>query len=150
MSLDQDAVRHYAHVFEAITPESLDELEVLLADGVLFRDPFNTLHGKRDFMRVFEHMYETCTEPAFQIHDIGFGEHAAYLRWTMTAKLKSWPRTALHFEGMSEVMTDTEGHISAHIDHWDSASQLLACLPGIGWLIRRILKLFQLGPATEG
>jgi hypothetical protein len=45
---------------------------------------------------------------------------------------------------MSEVHFDANGAISQHIDHWDSASQLLSDLPYIGWITRRILRLFRL------
>ena len=50
----------------------------------------------------------------------------------------------LDFEGMTEVHANDDGMITAHYDHWDSASQLLAKLPFAGVLVRRILKLFVL------
>ncbi|MGB1106503.1 MAG: hypothetical protein ACPG36_08450, partial [Candidatus Puniceispirillaceae bacterium] len=53
------------------------------------------------------------------------------------------PRTTLDFEGVSEVHVDEDELIAAHIDHWDSASQLLARLPVIGMLLRPVLRLFR-------
>jgi len=44
---------------------------------------------------------------------------------------------------------DQQGKISQHIDHWDSASQLIRHLPVIGAIIRPILKLFQLKPVKK-
>ena len=49
--------------------------------------------------------------------------------------------------GMSEVHFNHDGYVIAHIDHWDSASQLLARLPVIGTIIRPVLKLFRVRPA---
>jgi len=48
---------------------------------------------------------------------------------------------------MIEIHVDADGKISKHIDHWDSASQLLRYLPVIGAIIRPILKLFRLKTA---
>ena len=53
------------------------------------------------------------------------------------------------FEGMSEVHVNPQGLICQHIDHWDSASQLIRHLPVIGVIIRPILKLFQLKPVKK-
>jgi hypothetical protein len=45
---------------------------------------------------------------------------------------------------MSEIHFNDDGLVTKHIDHWDSASQLLQTLPYIGWITRRILRLFRL------
>ena len=45
---------------------------------------------------------------------------------------------------MTEVHANDKGLITAHYDHWDSASQLLAKIPYVGALIRPILKKFVL------
>ena len=70
------------------------------------------------------------------------GEQRAYLRWRMSGRVKSWPHTDLGLEGMSEVHVGKDGLVCLHLDHWDSASQLLARLPFIGALLRLILRLF--------
>jgi hypothetical protein len=44
---------------------------------------------------------------------------------------------------MSEIHIGEDGLIIAHIDHWDSASQLLAKLPVINVLINPILRRFR-------
>ena len=51
---------------------------------------------------------------------------------------------SVRFTGMSEVQFNDAGLVTAHFDHWDSAHQLLAKLPVIGWLVRRLLTLFAL------
>ena len=99
---------------------------------------------KNGFRAVFDHMYSVCNDPAFDITDIAHSKQASYLRWRMTGKLKSWPYTDLNFEGMTEVRCDTNGLITHHIDHWDSASQLLQHLPIIGLFTRVIRRLFKL------
>ena len=142
-------VNAYARAFTALTSDNVERLYDLVADDVFFTDPFNVIHGKDGFRRIFDHMFETCTDPRFTVSDVAHSTTASYLRWQMTGKLKSWPYTTLLFDGMSEVHVDQKGKISQHIDHWDSASQLMRHLPVIGMIIRPILKLFQLKPVKK-
>ena len=142
-------VSAYVRAFTALTPDNVEKLYDLVADDVFFTDPFNVIHGKCGFRRIFDHMFETCTDPRFTVSDVAHSDTASYLRWRMTGKLKSWPHTNLLFEGMSEVHVNPKGLICQHIDHWDSASQLIRHLPIIGAIIRPILKLFQLKPVKK-
>ena len=137
----------YVTAFTTLTPDNVETLYELVAEDVFFADPFNVIHGKAGFRQVFDHMYETCIDPRFTVSDVAHSKTASYLRWQMTGKLKSWPHSKLLFEGMTEVHVDLDGKICKHIDHWDSASQLLRFLPFIGALIRPILKLFRLKSA---
>ena len=43
-----------------------------------------------------------------------------------------------------EIRIDANGRISHHIDHWDSASQLLMVLPVIRAIIRPVMRLFRI------
>ena len=149
MAKKTHSVNSYVKAFTALTPDNVERLYDLVADDVFFADPFNVIHGKDGFRRIFDHMFETCTGPRFTVSDVAHSEIASYLRWQMTGKLKSWPHTNLLFEGMTEVHVDQRGKISQHIDHWDSASQLIRHLPVIGAIIRPILKLFQLKPVKK-
>ena len=138
------SIEAYAHAFGEVTEENLPDLVAMTSPDIIFSDPFNTIYGQEGFRHVFDHMYKTCDDARFDITDIAHGNTASYIRWRMIARLKSWPRMDLDFEGMTEVHTDKNGLITAHYDHWDSASQLLAKLPVVGALVRRILKLFVL------
>ena len=142
-------VDDYVLAFATLKPNNADDLYDLVANDVFFTDPFNVIHGKDDFRRIFDHMFETCTDPRFTISDVAHSDKASYLRWQMTGKLKSWPYTNLLFDGMTEVHVNKQGKITKHIDHWDSASQLMRHLPVIGSIIRPILKLFQLKPTRK-
>ena len=138
------AITHYAKAFADLTPESLDALVAMADDKIIFTDPFNRVEGRKGFHHVFTHMYDTCHDPRFDITDLAHGKNASYIHWRMTAKLKSWPHMDLDFTGMTEVHANDDGMITAHYDHWDSASQLLAKIPYVGALIRPILKKFVL------
>lgn len=134
----------YANAFAEMTPESVNSLKSFLADDVLFTDPFNELHGQDAFVSIFEHMFAVMTEPRFEILDVSSSDRAGYIKWRMTGALKARPSLSINLTGMSEVEFNTDGLVTAHYDHWDSAHQLLAKLPVIGWLVRRLLKVFAL------
>ena len=142
MSGSQHSADRYGEAFAKLPPDTLEQLCAMVSDQVYFSDPFNQITGKAGFRAIFDHMYDVCHDPAFDITDIAHSKQASYLRWRMTGQLKSWPHTKLNFEGMTEVRCDMNGLITHHIDHWDSASQLLARLPFIGALLRPILRLF--------
>jgi len=143
-TLRHKAIGRYAEAFAGLTEDNLEVLVAMASDDIVFTDPFNRIEGRAGFRHVFTHMYETCDDPRFEITDLAHGKDASYIRWRMTARLKSWPRMALDFTGMTEVHANHQGQITAHYDHWDSASQLLAKIPYIGAIIRPILRQFVL------
>ena len=139
-------IHRYVSAFAALQPDTMDDLMATVETDIHFVDPFNDVTGHDGFRAIFDHMFATCDSPKFHILDVAIsqdsGETRGYLRWRMSGRLKSWPRTDLNFEGMSEIHIGPNGLIGAHFDHWDSASQLLARLPVIGAIIRPILRLF--------
>lgn len=139
-----DMIEAYVAAFTSLRADNIDALLTLIDEDVRFSDPFNDVKGKAGFRGIFEHMFKTCDKPCFTVTDIAYSDHAAYLRWNMTATLKSWPKSALFLSGMSEIHMREDGLITAHIDHWDSASQLLGKLPIVNILIRPILRLFKI------
>ena len=144
MQSHETLIQAYVDAFVGLTPANADNLYSLVTDDVFFSDPFNQITGKAGFKQVFDHMFETCVSPKFIVSDVAHSDGTSYLRWRMTGKLKSWPHTKLNFEGMTEVHVNSEPKISKHIDHWDSASQLLQHLPVIGSIVRPILRMFRI------
>ena len=146
-----DIITRYADAFAALTPDNMNKLMATVSADIRFVDPFNDVTGRDGFRAIFEHMFATCEAPRFHILDIAIstdqGNQRAYLRWRMSGRVKSWPHTDLGLEGMSEIHLSKDGLVCLHLDHWDSASQLLVRLPVIGTIIRPVLKLFRVRPA---
>ena len=136
--------KSYAKAFAEMSPETVQDITYFLSEDVTFTDPFNEVHGQASFIAIFEHMFMVMTNPRFEIQDVSCSEQAGYIKWRMTGGLKARPSFAIDLTGMSEIHFNDAGLITAHYDHWDSAHQLLAKLPVIGWLVRRLLKLFAL------
>lgn len=132
----------YADYYARISPDTLGELSEMLDNNVVFIDPFNKLHGKDVMVSVFEKMFDTMTDPQFEILDIAYSDDRAYLKWRMTGIVKAAPKMPFDLIGMSEVEFNEAGKVVLHHDHWDSASQLLSHIPYVGWIVRRICRLF--------
>ncbi len=139
--MDKAAIQRWATAFETLSPDTLDALIALADPNIRFKDPFNDVTGHAPLRAVFAEMFETCETPRFTIRDIAYGEKAAYIRWEFSFTPKVMRRRGPWvIEGMSEVTTSPDGRITSHIDHWDAATGILARLPGIGGLIRWILR----------
>ena len=132
-----DAAKRWAEFFETLTPSSLDRLESLCAPEVRFRDPFNDHTGVDAVRRVFETMFDTLEEPRFSVTRIAVDGDTAFLSWFFTFK-RANSRKAWRIEGVSEVIFDETGRVTAHLDHWDASQQFYAKLPLIGAMIRFI------------
>lgn len=137
--------RTWAEAFAAPMPQGIDALLALAAEDVRFADPFNDVRGKPALREILEDMVARCEDPAFAILDVGAGDKAGYIRWEFRFRPKG-RRDMWTFSGMSEILADDAGLVTAHIDHWDSGSQLYAKLPLIGWPVRRIAKSLSVTP----
>lgn len=139
--------RAWAEAFVAPMPDGLDRLLNLATDDVRFADPFNDVRGKAALAAILNDMVENTLDPTFEVLDVAASDKAGYIRWRFDFKMKRRPKgPPWRFEGMSEIQFDENGLVSAHLDHWDSGPQLLAKLPGIGWINRRILKALAVTP----
>ena len=134
----------YASYFERISPDNLDELRALLADDIVFIDPFNKLYGPDKMVAVFDKMFDQMTNPAFEVLDVVSSQDASYMKWRMTGIVNAAPQMPFDILGMSEIRFNAAGKVICHHDHWDSASQLLAKIPYIGAVIRPVLATFVL------
>ena len=136
----QHPIHNYALLFSQLTPDNLSGIADLLSDEIVFSDPFNLTRGRDKFIRIFQHMFDVMENPKFEILDLSFSSRAGYIKWRLTGKVKRWRRISINITGMSEVVNDESGLITAHYDHWDSASQLLVFIPVLGlptvWLLR--------------
>jgi steroid delta-isomerase len=113
-----------------------EQLAAVAVDDVHFSDPFNDIRGLGPLQRVFEHTLTHVRSVSFTVHDTAWSDMTAYVRWTMTGRLRVIGDWCV--AGVSEIRFADDGRVASHIDHWDAASQFFGRLPVIGWLLRRI------------
>ena len=143
-SASQHPIHNYALLFSKLNPDNLSELAELVSDEMVFSDPFNLTHGRDKFICIFQHMFGVMENPKFEILDVSISTRAGYIKWRLTGKVLKWKHIPIDITGMSEIINDEAGRITAHYDHWDSASQLLAFIPVLGLTTGWLLNLFRL------
>lgn len=142
-----DRARAYTRFHETIALDTLDALDGLCAPDVRFVDPFNDLSGLAAFRGVYEHMFAVLDDPVFVIEDTAISGRTAYFKWVFSARAKGWGCPPVRLVGMTEARYDAAGLVSAHIDHWDAASQLYGRLPVLGGVFRWLGRRFRVPPA---
>ena len=125
----------YARFWEALSADTLDGLADVMAPGVRFRDPFNDVRGIARVREVFAETYRRLQDVEVRVTDVAAGREACYLRWSFAYRIG---RSRRHWQlaGLTEVRFDDDGRVTAHIDHWDAASQVYEKLPVIGGMLR--------------
>ncbi len=132
--MTSNALAAWGEAWERLTPETIPALLALADPAILFRDPFQEIRGREGLDRMLRHMFATVAEPRFTVTDRAEGAEAGYLRWVFT--IASGP--VRRIEGVSEIRFGASGLVAAHLDHWDSGSQVYARLPLLGAVIRAV------------
>lgn len=135
----QRRLAEYAAFFEGITPERLGQLDQWFSPDARFKDPFNDVQGLEGIRRVFEHMFATCREPRFLVHDVAEREGIGYVYWDFRADVGPRKRSRkLFIRGVSRVTLATDGRVTSHVDFWDAGKYFYERLPLLGSLLRAV------------
>lgn len=130
----------YADLLLSLRPETLPEMRRVTTEDVRFKDPFHDVQGRGAMLAVVEHTFSGVADVEFTIthrclHPQG---NIGFLRWRVSGRLHKLNGRPWSAEGITEVHLDTQGLVTAHIDHWDAASGLYETLPVIGPILRLI------------
>lgn len=127
----------YVDLLERLCPELLPELRLVTSEAVRFRDPFHDVEGRGALLAVMESMFHDVGDLVFEVRhrcmapDGGVG----FIAWRLSGRLRRLGNRPWTVEGMSEIHMDTQGLVTAHIDHWDAASGLYAHVPVLGGIL---------------
>ena len=135
----QQPLAAYVKLFEEMTPQSVYLLDNYFTPDAVFQDPFNDVQGSEAIKRIFQHMYESCEQPRFVVHSSALSGDMAWIHWDFSFSFRQRP---MNIAGASMVRFNENGLVTEHIDYWDAASQVYEKLPLIGWLVRRLHRLF--------
>lgn len=133
--VDRDTVAAYCAFWQGLSRDTLGTVDRFMAPDVRFRDPFNDVRGLDRVKALFAHLYAMLAEVGIEVEDVALSGRTAYLKWRFVYRLKSGQR--FDIEGMSEVRFGPDGKATAHLDHWDAASQFWERIPVIGFLLRQ-------------
>lgn len=136
--VDRPTADAYCRFWQGLTADTLDGVDTFMAPEIRFRDPFNDVRGLDRVKALFAHLYSMLAEVSITVDDIALSGPVAYLKWRFVYRLKSGQR--FEIVGMSEVHFGPDGKATAHLDHWDAASQFWEQIPVIGFVLRQAKK----------
>ncbi|MDH3977625.1 MAG: nuclear transport factor 2 family protein [Gammaproteobacteria bacterium] len=136
MSYEDERLQRYVQYFEALTLDSLSQLDEVMTGDVFFSDPFNEVTGLEPTRNIFIHMFAELDEPRFRVSSAAVAhgnEQTGLLSWTLEAMSRGAP---LRIEGMSEIKFAPDGRVCSHVDHWDAARQIYEGVPLLGAILK--------------
>lgn len=137
-------LNRWADWWAQLGPDAIDGIDLLAAEDLEFRDPFNHVHGREALARIIRHMYRSIPDTRFEVIDVALSSRipgAGIMHWHCTGQMAAWPGLRLDFPGMSHiVLTDDRQAVAKHHDYWDSGKHFHARLPLLGGLIRAIAR----------
>jgi len=126
--------------YTGLTRDNLPALLALYGEQATFKDPFNEVRGRAAIERVFTHMFDTLTEPRFEVTTCTCEGDTAFLVWNFHFRRDGGG--AMLVRGASHLTLQADGRVAMHRDYWDAAEELYAKLPLLGglmrWLRRRL------------
>lgn len=131
------AVARISAYFEALSPQSLADIDTLYTPNARFKDPFNAVQGVPAIRGIFEHMFQSLHQPRFVVTQQVVDGTQAFLVWEFRFRFKRFDTTTEQvIRGGSHLVLAPDGRISDHRDYWDAAEELYEKLPGVGSLMR--------------
>ncbi|NIO42088.1 MAG: DUF2358 domain-containing protein [Burkholderiales bacterium] len=125
--------------YEGMSPESVRNVSEIYAADAYFKDPFNEFNGVDKIEGVFRRMYQQVDAPRFVIRGWSGTDKDGFVVWDMHFRsryMRGSGEQTIH--GVSHIHFDASGKVSYHRDYWDTAEELYAKLPVIGWFVRRL------------
>lgn len=129
--------------YQELSPESLARLPEFYGEDAFFKDPFNEVRGIAAIQRIFVHMFEQVTAPRFEIVESIEDAGGAMIVWEFHFSRRGRKDEPQLLRGVSHLRFGADGKIDYHRDYWDAAEELYMKLPVIGWLMRRLQRLFR-------
>ena len=141
MNITDPRTLRLVQFYETLSPSTLDELALVYADTVQFKDPFNAVQGLAPLRKIFLHMFDGLESPKFLITEaISQGEQA-FLIWDFEFSRKGLP-SPMRIHGSTHLRYGPDGRVVWHRDYWDAAEELYHHIPVLGglcrWLQRRL------------
>lgn len=133
-----ESMASMARYFNALSPETLDQLGDVYSPAVEFKDPMHETRGVSELRKVFEHMFQQLKGVTIQVEDAHGDERTGFLLWTMDYQFRGKPRS---ITGTSHLKFAPDGRVISQHDHWDASFPIYGEFPVVGLAMRGIRKL---------
>ena len=130
-----------ANWFQTLTPEALNSVGDIYASDAIFIDPFNQLKGIKAVRAVYQHMFDTLSNPRFVITNSVCQHHAGFMTWDFKFSLRA---QEMSIAGCTQFELNDAGLITLHQDYWDPAQQIYEKIPVLGSVLRMLRRKLSL------
>ncbi|NKB44261.1 MAG: DUF2358 domain-containing protein [Alphaproteobacteria bacterium] len=137
MSEEHPAVA-YVQFYEALSPETVSNLNSVVHDDVRFKDPFNDVVGLSAYTALLDAMFRAAPDIKFEVRNCAYDGDTCFMRWTSQGTVKALGKDPWIIQGMSELQFAADGRVVSHIDYWDAAAQFYERIPVVGAILRFI------------
>ncbi len=137
MTSDHPAAAYVAF-YEALSPETVSDIDAVVHDDIHFKDPFSDVRGVQTYKRILEDMFLAAPDITFTVRHCAYDGDVCFLRWTSRGTVKKLGSDPWVVEGMSELRFAADGRVVSHIDHWDASTQFYMRIPIVGHVLRII------------
>lgn len=131
------ALAALAQWYQTLDEDALQRIDQFYAPDAWFKDPFHELSGSAAIGEVFQRMFVHLQQPRFEFHEQIAQAGQAFVTWSFHFGLRGKP---LCIRGSSHLRFCAAGRVQYHRDYWDVAEELLAKVPGLGWMYNTLLK----------
>lgn len=121
--------------YESLSPKSLKSISEYYDQDAFFKDPFNELNGCNQIKKIFDHMFDNLEHPKFTFTDEVIKQEAALLIWDFTFIVK---QKEFKIHGSTHLKLNKEGKIIYHRDYWDVGEEVLAKIPLISTVYKKL------------
>lgn len=140
MPLTDETISRYRSFYEDLTIDKVEGFRNLAAPDVRFRDPATDSVGYDAVIAYIRSWYENLDQVRFIMKEYAVNDMVGFQQWTMTFRIRKFPRKAWSIEGVSKVTFNSDGLVIDHFDFWD-AVPLFEGFPILGKAITLIRKL---------
>lgn len=135
MNQQQEMIKELIDWYEALTPDSLDQIDRYYTQEIHFKDPFHEFVDRNQLYRIYQNMFQHLEAPRFQIDSwTGNGDQAA-LQWQFVF---SYRQRVYTIHGASHLRLAEDGRVWLQRDYWDPASGIYEQIPVFGVLLRTL------------
>lgn len=133
MSQTVEKVKAFYRTFSL---ESLEKLDEIYAENVVFVDPVHEVRGREALQRYFRGIMQNLESCMFEFYAEQSGDNWATLEWVMTFEHPKLQRgRQLSLPGVTVVRFDDEG-VAEHRDYYDLGAMVYEHIPVVGRVVK--------------
>jgi len=127
--------------FDDVRVDTLDLLDELYAEEVVFEDPLGRIEGLDGFKVYMEAMYQYVQEISWAYTDEVIQGDTHVLYWTMTLRTKGLNKgKPFSVDGTSHIKFGEGGKIVYHRDYFDMGAYVYERVPVVKWFVKFVKK----------